>query len=872
MAYPRLLSPGSGTISSRYGPWGQGTTSNQRTDLLVASNSANSGGSPGSMASTPEDEDSGTGSTTHSQESNVIKHIDRNILSCLICQQRFREPKVLPCLHTFCLGCLFVYLPPESLSITCPLCGHQSILPQRGVKALQDNYFISHLIEVLLHDGPSNENPSSKQTSSLTEDPDCNTISSSYDLEYSESLDLESLSSHHKGESKLNSVDYEACGHQHQLTDNVSEGTYSSQGSRTLLCSNHSGSLLAVYCYSCETAICTLCASIEHRGHWTVAMAEAIEDEKETLRKLIDDAYVQVPLLKSALANIETLSSNLKEERVTSSQEVAKAFDQLVALVESRREVILRDLAMKEKAKQETLDRQKDEIETSLADLYTSCEFVEKALTHGSETEILLVKKQVGDRLVEYSQMQVVQEPAENRYLVFQPGLVEAFESQMNQWSQVLTSSAVHYRTGVVGEGCKLAQVDRTTTITLTTRDWQGNVVPGPEVEQFFCEIVPISINNPTNRPIQLTTEITDMGDGTYELAYSVPVEGRFELSVKMFDQHVNKSPFQISAVIPPPEEMCSIHLRKYPASKKQRSKSHYQRPSSVRSINDSQCSRNNPIEDDLILKIGGRGRGRGEFTNPQGVAVSTNGRILVADSNNQCIQCFGPQGEVRLKFGIRGRTPGQLQRPTGICCLPNGNYAIADYDNKWVSVFDQTGKFINKIGTGKLLGPKGIAVNNAGHLVVVDNKASCVFIFQLNGKMLSKFGSRGSEPSNFAGPHYVAINSQGHIIVSDFHNHSIKVFDSEGEFLFCFGSNGEGNGQFNAPTGVATDKQDNILVADWGNSRIQVFDSQGSFLAFVNTLACPLYGPQGVAVTPDGNIVVADSGNHCFKLYRYLQ
>ena len=106
-------------------------------------------------------------------------------------------------------------------------------------------------------------------------------------------------------------------------------------------------------------------------------------------------------------------------------------------------------------------------------------------------------------------------------------------------------------------------------------------------------------------------------------------------------------------------------------------------------------------------------------------------------------------------------------------------------------------------------------------------------------------------------------------MVVSDFHNHSIKVFDAEGEFLFCFGSNGEGNGQFNAPTGVAVDAQDNILVADWGNSRIQVFDSAGSFLAFVNTLACPLYGPQGLAITPDGNIVVADSGNHCFKIYR---
>ena len=66
--------------------------------------------------------------------------------------------------------------------------------------------------------------------------------------------------------------------------------------------------------------------------------------------------------------------------------------------------------------------KQKDELETSLADLYTSCEFVEKALTHGSETEILLVKKQVGERLGEYGQMQVVTTPAENPYLVFEKG------------------------------------------------------------------------------------------------------------------------------------------------------------------------------------------------------------------------------------------------------------------------------------------------------------------------------------------------------------------------------------------------------------------------------------------------------------------
>ena len=78
----------------------------------------------------------------------------------------------------------------------------------------------------------------------------------------------------------------------------------------------------------------------------------------------------------------------------------------------------------------------------------------------------------------------------------------------------------------------------------------------------------------------------------------------------------------------PPPEESnCSLHMRKYPAQKKGRSKSHIQqRPPSARSLNDSQCSRNNPIEDDLLLKVGNRGRGKGEFTNPQGGAVLPNG------------------------------------------------------------------------------------------------------------------------------------------------------------------------------------------------------------------------------------------------------
>lgn len=40
-----------------------------------------------------------------------------------------------------------------------------------------------------------------------------------------------------------------------------------------------------------------------------------------------------------------------------------------------------------------------------------------------------------------------------------------------------------------------------------------------------------------------------------------------------------------------------------------------------------------------FLHSLGTKGRNKGEFTNLQGVAASSNGKILIADSNNQCVQ-----------------------------------------------------------------------------------------------------------------------------------------------------------------------------------------------------------------------------------------
>ncbi|XP_042213078.1 tripartite motif-containing protein 2-like [Homarus americanus] len=812
---------------------------------------------------------------------------DSQLLHCGICTRRYSNPKVLPCLHTFCERCLISYTPPESLTLTCPLCRQQSILPKDGVSGLQSNSWVRGVMEALeagSGHGPCADchhgNPSARchQCHTLL----CTTCARSHTQDSgSETHSVVSLAEGEGG----------ALAESNGYTDDDT----------TLYCPSHQGQTLRFYCRDCETAVCSSCTDIEHRAHTTLHLTDAVDEHRSAMHQLIDRVTMQLPCMKEAICDIQDVCHSLQGRRVEAEKEVRSCFDALHDLLDKRQTVLINSLNSIESEKQKTLGNQLEELESWVRGVESGCEFVEKALTHCPAMEVVLVRKQLGERLMDYANMNVPPAPRENSHVKFVVGNIEPLKTAFMHVGSIQSNSAVPHQTSATGEALRQVTVGRGSIVTVVTRDHKGEKATcgGAEVTAAMSRIsatVPrhgsnspraslsprASSKSPSGSREELCQpQVLDLNNGTYEVAFTVHTEGTYSLEVLLYGQPVNGSPFTITATAALEEDSGSSQ-RSVPPHTLPRQTSHStqvtsrtsrtsRRPMSHR----SSCSRRtNPIEDDMLLRVGRRGRNRGEFVNPQGIAFShfKDGRIAVADSNNQCVQVFTITGECKLRFGVRGRGVGQMQRPTGVSALPNGNYVVADYENKWVSIFEPSGKYVSRIGHGKLLGPKGVCVDHNGHIIVVDNKASCVCIFQQSGKLLTKFGNRGTDEFQFAGPHFAAVNSKGDIVITDFHNHCVKVFDSDGDFLFTFGTSGEGNGQFNAPTGIAVDANDNIIVADWGNSRMQVFDAQGSFLSYVNTLADPLYGPQGLTLTPDGQIFVADSGNHCFKVYKYLQ
>ncbi|XP_050402041.1 tripartite motif-containing protein 59-like [Patella vulgata] len=87
---------------------------------------------------------------------NSPKDFEEDFLSCLICFEKFNNPKTLPCLHTFCLDCLRSYIKSTTLfkngtSFKCPTCRDLATVPRPKspdwAAQFKTNFYVNNLME-----------------------------------------------------------------------------------------------------------------------------------------------------------------------------------------------------------------------------------------------------------------------------------------------------------------------------------------------------------------------------------------------------------------------------------------------------------------------------------------------------------------------------------------------------------------------------------------------------------------------------------------------------------------------------------------------------------------------------------------------------
>nr|XP_030687088.1 tripartite motif-containing protein 3 isoform X2 [Globicephala melas] len=503
-----------------------------------------------------------------------VQPMDKQFLVCSICLDRYRCPKVLPCLHTFCERCLQNYIPAQSLTLSCPVCRQTSILPEQGVSALQNNFFISSLMEAMQQAPDGAHDP---------EDP-------------------------------------------HPL---------SAVAGRPLSCPNHEGKTMEFYCEACETAMCGECRAGEHREHGTVLLRDVVEQHKAALQRQLEAVRGRLPQLSAAIALVGGINQQLQERKAEALAQISAAFEDLEQALQQRKQALVSDLEAICGAKQKVLQTQLDTLRQGQEHIGSSCSFAEQALRLGSAPEVLLVRKHMRERLAALAAQAFPERPHENAQLELVLE-VDGLRRSVLNLGALLTTSATAHETVATGEGLRQALVGQPASLTVTTKDKDGRLVRTGSAE------LRAEITGPDGT--RLPVPVVDHKNGTYELVYTARSEGELLLSVLLYGQPVRGSPFRVRALrpgdLPPSPDDVKRRVKSPGGPGSHVRQKAVRRPSSMYSTGGKR--KDNPIEDELVFRVGSRGREKGEFTNLQGVSAASSGRIVVADSNNQCIQSCG--------------------------------------------------------------------------------------------------------------------------------------------------------------------------------------------------------------------------------------
>ena len=87
-------------------------------------------------------------------------------------------------------------------------------------------------------------------------------------------------------------------------------------------------------------------------------------------------------------------------------------------------------------------------------------------------------------------------------------------------------------------------------------------------------------------------------------------------------------------------------------------------------------------------VKWGTKGAGDGEFQNPVGVAVASDGSVYVADSWNDRIQKFTSEGVFVSELGTEGAGDWEFQHPNGVAVASDDSVYVADTENNRIQKF----------------------------------------------------------------------------------------------------------------------------------------------------------------------------------------
>ncbi|XP_078611368.1 E3 ubiquitin-protein ligase TRIM56-like [Branchiostoma floridae x Branchiostoma japonicum] len=589
--------------------------------------------------------------------SNAFSEITEEFLVCQICLEDFRQPKVLPCLHTFCQPCLERLLATEPVGkLSCPTCRQDVPLPENGVQGLKSNFLVGKLHDILRQQPKGNGDTSEPRAEGVPCTA-CERGNSAefYCVECTDYL-CHVCNDTHRGLRVSRS-------HKVVTIQDLQSGRLTAElrARETSKCEDHN-ELNKFYCDTCHRVICLHCVVTAHKDHQYMEIEKAAERERAKIKAKLTTVKNTAYLHEKWIEELQSVKNEWPLQVQRTEEQIEKQAEAIIEAVQKVKSEKISQLRAMNAAREKQMEAAMEAAEMDLASAKSCVQFTDNVLEYGSPAEVMSVARELTARMEQTADEKIakrVERANDFMNLTFDPPagdpepevskLIGGIKQTRTSFTSTLLSVEINVKKGtrhgsptllktVVQEGSGDGQFFYPTSLAVTT---DGDIVvtdynnsrlqfldrDGSFKKKVDLKFQPWCVVALTNGDLLVT------GDG--HKIHVPDKHGRGARVIQVTGAEEKNETTQGIAVDRLGRIIVTIGYRVFVLS-----------PSG-----------------DVILKFGDKSQGQQQLSNVH-VAVTSSNQIIISDFLNHSLKIFDPTGRHLFTCGSYGSGPGQLTYP----------------------------------------------------------------------------------------------------------------------------------------------------------------------------------------------------------------
>ncbi|XP_019639587.1 PREDICTED: E3 ubiquitin-protein ligase TRIM56-like [Branchiostoma belcheri] len=319
--------------------------------------------------------------------SALIKEISDDFLTCQICLETFRRPKILDCVHSFCEECLKEYLKEGETVVKCPTCQRDTAMKQDGgVSGLKDNFFILNLVETI---------GARKKVQHSVDRLPCDSCGGT------EAVVSRCLT--------CNDFLCESCvaihrtlrvfkGHLVVTLDELRTGKYDGQTEKIEpTCGTHAGEKMRFYCRTDGVPVCRDCIVLDHPKpeHNVVNLTEVGNELRSSCQAMVTELQQALGSTEYAIQAVDKSIVDIQARSEKAAQLVDEQVSHLVTFLKKLGETCKEKVEAMCRQEEKQQYAEKERLELKKVRLSSTQELLQTLLSRGTDIEVATAFRQI---------------------------------------------------------------------------------------------------------------------------------------------------------------------------------------------------------------------------------------------------------------------------------------------------------------------------------------------------------------------------------------------------------------------------------------------------------------------------------------------